>query len=98
METSVDTDWPLIVAVSIAVPDALLTVEAVNSPLDCPDGTITDAGTIKAVLLLKSVTAVLLEATVFRLSAQFVVAPLEMVAGLQVNEVTCMGGVTVTVV
>ena len=63
-----------------------------------PEATVTLAGTVTAALLLESVTKVLPEAGVLRVTVQFEVVPLATVDGLQLSEVTCAGALTVTVV
>jgi hypothetical protein len=84
-------------AMSVAVPDAPPAVEAVNMPLDCPGGIIRDPRTIKAALLVESVTIAFPGAAALRVTVQFVVAPLATVDGLQLKEVSCADALAVTV-
>jgi hypothetical protein len=53
-----------------------------------PEATVTLGGTVTAALLLESVTTVLPEAGALRFTVQFDVAPLAMLVGLQVTDVT----------
>jgi hypothetical protein len=61
-----------------------------------PEATVTLDGTVTAALLLESVTTALPVAGALRLTVQFDVAPLAMLVGLHIKDVTCGGGVTVT--
>ncbi len=61
-----------------------------------PEATVTLEGTVTAALLLERVMTVLPEAAALRLTVQFDVAPLAMLVGLQVKDVTCAVAVTVT--
>ena len=60
-----------------------------------PEATVTLAGTVTAALLLERVTTELAVADLFRFTVQVEVAPLAMLAGVQLKDVTA-GAVTVT--
>jgi hypothetical protein len=61
-----------------------------------PKGIITLGGTVTAALLLTRVTRVFPEEGALRFTVQFDVAPLAMLVGLQVRDVTCVVAATVT--
>jgi hypothetical protein len=63
-----------------------------------PEATITLAGTVTAVLLLESATTALPGATLLRITVQVDEAPLAMLVGLQIKDVTCVVALTVTVI
>jgi hypothetical protein len=60
-----------------------------------PEATVTLAGTVTAVLLLESVTTAFPEAALLMMTMQFDEAPLAMLVGLQLKEVTCAGALAV---
>ena len=62
-----------------------------------PEATVTLAGTVTAPLLLESVTTAFPEATWLRFTVQVDGAPLAMLAGVQLKDVTCVVAATVTV-
>jgi hypothetical protein len=64
---------------------------------EAPEATVTLAWTVTAELLLERATTAFPEAALFRVTVQFDVAPLAIDDGLQFNEVTCVGTVTLTV-
>ena len=63
-----------------------------------PEATVTLAGTVMAVLLLESVTTAFPEADWLRFTVQVDEAPLAMLAGVQLKDVTCVVALTVTVI
>jgi hypothetical protein len=87
---------PLKDAVSVAVWAVAELAVARNVAEVAPEGTVTLGGTVTAALLLERVTTVLPEAAALRFTVQFDVAPLAMLVGPQVRDVTCVVAVTVT--
>jgi hypothetical protein len=63
-----------------------------------PERTETLAGTVATELLLESATTVFPETGAFRFTVQVAEAPLAIVAGLQIKDVTWVVAVTVTVI
>jgi hypothetical protein len=87
---------PLKVAVMVAVCAVKELAVAKKVADAAPETTVTPAGTVTAALLLERVTTELAVADLLRLTVQVEVAPLAMLAGLQLKDVTCAGLVTVT--
>jgi hypothetical protein len=83
--------------VSVAVcAEVTLPANAEKVAVVAPEGRLTLAGTVTAALLLDRATGALPDAALLRVTIQLDVAPAVIADGLQLNEVTCVGGLTVT--
>jgi hypothetical protein len=68
----------------------------VNPAEVAPELTVTFAGTVTAALLLDRVTTALPDAALLRFTVQVALAPLAILDGLQLTELTCATAVAVT--
>jgi hypothetical protein len=91
-------ETPLSVAVMVADPSTVrVPAVAAKVAVDWPLATVTEADTVRLALLLAKVTTVLLEAVPESVVVQVEAAPGPNVAGLQLNEVSVVGGGELTV-